>query len=120
VDATIDALIHLRNLHNLKPDDVEQIQCEVARFCLDSAGQKEPKTGLASKFSIYYCAALALTAGVAGEDRFTDKLVFDPKMYKFRTLAAFVLPKRKIDLLAEILWALEKVEDIRQVSRLCH
>jgi 2-methylcitrate dehydratase PrpD len=160
-------------MHNLKPDDVEQIQCEVARFCLDSAGQKEPKTGLAGKFSVYYCAALALTEGVAGEDRFTDKLVLDPKMValrrrvkaiaqpglkdteakatvvtrrgkrysafvdrpkgdprnpptdeelecKFRTLAAFVLPKRRINLLAKILWNLEKVEDIRQVIRLCH
>jgi 2-methylcitrate dehydratase PrpD len=170
---TIDALIQLRNRHSLKPDDVEQISCEVARFCLDAAGQKEPKTGLAGKFSVYYCAALALTDGVAGEDRFTDKLVLDPKMValrrrvkaiaqpglkdteakatvvtrrgkrysafvdrpkgdprnpptdeelecKFRTLAAFVLPKRRINLLAKILWNLEKVEDIRQVIRLCH
>jgi 2-methylcitrate dehydratase PrpD len=170
---TIDALIQLRNLHNLRADDVEEIQCEVARFCLDSAGQKEPKTGLAGKFSVYYCAALALMEGVAGEDRFTDKFVLDPKMvalrkrvkavvqpglndtearatvvtrrgkkysafvdrpkgdprnpptdeeleYKFRTLAASVLPKRKIDLLAKILWNLEKVEDIRQMIRLCH
>jgi 2-methylcitrate dehydratase PrpD len=170
---TIDALIQLRNLHHLSPDDVEQIECEVARFCLDAAGQKEPKTGLAGKFSVYYCAALALTEGVAGEDRFTDEFVLDPKMvalrrrvkaivrpglketeakatvvtrrgkkysafverpkgdprnpptdeeleYKFRTLAALVLPKRKIDLLVRILWNLEKVEDIRQVIRLCH
>jgi 2-methylcitrate dehydratase PrpD len=169
---TIDALIQLRNQHNLEPDDIEQIQCEVAQFCLDAAGQKEPKTGLGGKFSIYSCAALALREGVAGEDRFTDQLVLDPKRvalarkvkaiirpslketeakvtvltkkgqrysafvdrpkgdprnpptdeeleYKFRSLATFVLPKRKVDLLVKTLWNLDKVKDILQVIRLC-
>jgi len=170
---TIDGVIELRNKYHLKPEDVGQIQCEVAHFCLDSAGQVEPKTALAGKFSVYYCAALALTEGVAGEDMFTDKRVLDPKMValrkkvkaeivpgytdteakvtikakdgkkystyvdrpkgdprnpptdkelevKFRSLATFVLPERKVDALAKILWNLEKVKDIRQVLRLCH
>lgn len=170
---TIDAVIELRNKYGLQPDDVEQIQCKVAHFCLDSAGQVEPKTALAGKFSVYYCAALALAEGVAGEDLFTDRRVLDPKMvalrkkvkaqivpgykdteakvtittkggkkysafvdrpkgdprnpptdkeleFKFRSLAAFVLPERKIDALTKVLWNLEKVPDIRQVIRLCH
>jgi len=70
---TIDAIISIRKQYNLKPEDVDAIQCDVAHFCLDSAGQIEPKTGLAGKFSTYYCAALALAEGVAGEDMFTDK-----------------------------------------------
>ncbi|MBM4330754.1 MAG: MmgE/PrpD family protein [Deltaproteobacteria bacterium] len=170
---TIDAVIAIRNQYNLKPEDVEAIQCDVAHFCLDSAGQVEPKTGLAGKFSTYYCAALALAEGVAGEDMFTDKKVQDPKMIalrkkvkakvvpeykdteslvtittkegkkysafvntpkgdprnpptdeelelKFRSLAPSVLTERKIDSLLKNLWNLEKVEDIRQVIRLCH
>ncbi len=170
---TIDGVIRLRNQHGLKPEEVGQIRCEVARFCLDAAGQMEPKTGLAGKFSIAYCAAVALAEGVAGEDMFTDRRVLDPKMVslrkkvqatvlpglkdteawvtvttkdgkkystfvnrpkgdprnpptdqeleeKFRTLAAFVLPARKIDRLVEMIWKLEKIEDLRQLIRSCH
>jgi 2-methylcitrate dehydratase PrpD len=81
---TIDAVIDLRSKYKLKPEDVEGIQCDVGHFCLDSAGQMEPKTGLAGKFSTYYCAALALAEGAAGEDMFTDRRVLDPKMVALR------------------------------------
>jgi 2-methylcitrate dehydratase PrpD len=81
---TIDALIQMRSKYHLKPEDVEEISCDVARFCLDAAGQADPKTALAGKFSIYYCAALALTEGVAGEDMFTDRKVLDPRMTALR------------------------------------
>src|SRR4030065_2568328 len=77
---TIDAVIDLRSKYKLNPEDVEGIQCDVAHFCLDSAGQIEPKTGLAGKFSTYYCAALALAEGAAGENMFTDRRGRDPQM----------------------------------------
>src|SRR4030042_531652 len=77
---TIDAVIDLRNKYGLNPEDVEGIKCDVGHFCLDSAGQMEHKTGLAGKFSTYYCAALALAEGAAGEDMFTDRRGLDPKM----------------------------------------
>jgi 2-methylcitrate dehydratase PrpD len=93
---TIDGLIQLRNQHNLRAKDVSRIQCEVARFCLDSAGQVEPKTGLAGKFSIYYCAALALAEGIAGEDKFTDQKVRSPEMVALRKkVKATVNPRLK-------------------------
>ena len=170
---TIDAIIDMRSKYDLRPEDVGNIQCDVARFCLDSAGQIEPKTGLAGKFSTYYCAALALSEGVAGEDMFTDRKVLDPKMValrkkvkarivprykdteakvtittkggkkysafvdrpkgdprnpptdreledKFRSLAAFVLPQRKIDSLVKTIWRLERVPNIRELIRLCY
>ncbi len=81
---TIDALIQMRNKYRLRPEEVEEISCDVARFCLDAAGQAEPKTALAGKFSVYYCAALALAEGVAGEDMFTDRKVLDPQMVALR------------------------------------
>jgi len=93
---TIDAIIDMRNKYGLKPDEVEAIQCDVGKFCLDAAGQVEPKTGLAGKFSTYYCAALALAEGVAGEDMFTDKKVLDPKMIALRKkVKAGVVPRYK-------------------------
>ncbi len=81
---TIDAVISLRGKYNLKPEDVEAIDCEVARLCLDSAGQENPQTALAGKFSTYFCAALALAEGAAGEDLFTDRRVLDPGMVALR------------------------------------
>ena len=81
---TIDGVFELKNRYHLKADEVDEISCEVARFCLDAAGQKEPKTGLAGKFSIYYCAALPLIEEAAGEDKFTDKKVQSSQMVALR------------------------------------
>jgi 2-methylcitrate dehydratase PrpD len=93
---TIDAILEMRQKHGIKPEDVESIDCEVAKFCLDAAGQTEPKTALAGKFSTYYCAALALAEGAAGEDLFTDKKVLDPKMIALRRkVRARVVPGYK-------------------------
>jgi 2-methylcitrate dehydratase PrpD len=93
---TIDAILEMRNKYNLKPEDVEAISCDVGKFCLDSAGQVEPKTGLSGKFSTYYCAALALAEGVAGENMFTDKKVQDPQIVALRKkVKAKVVPGYK-------------------------
>ena len=93
---TIDAILEMRNKYNLKPEDVEAISCDVGKFCLDSAGQVEPKTGLSGKFSTYYCAALALAEGEAGENMFTDKKVQDPQMVALRKkVKAKVVPGYK-------------------------
>ena len=93
---TIDAILEMRGKYNLKPEDVDAISCDVGKFCLDSAGQVEPKTGLAGKFSTYYCAALALAEGVAGENMFTDKKVQDPQMVALRKkVKAKVVPGYK-------------------------
>jgi 2-methylcitrate dehydratase PrpD len=81
---TIDGVFELKNRYHLKADEVDELSCEVARFCLDAAGQKEPKTGLAGKFSIYYCAALPLIEEAAGEDKFTDKKVQSSQMVALR------------------------------------
>jgi 2-methylcitrate dehydratase len=39
---------------------------------------------------------------------------------KFRSLAAFALPKPKIDRLIRTLWNLEKIGNVRQLIRLCY
>jgi 2-methylcitrate dehydratase len=46
----------------------------------------------------------------------TDKELED----KFRTLAAFVLPRAKIDRLVKAIWNLDKMKNIRQLIRLCY
>ena len=74
----IDAVIHLRNQYRLKQEEVKTIQCGVAKFCFDAACQEDPQTGLEAKFSTYYCVALALIQGRAGEDLFRDENTLDP------------------------------------------
>jgi 2-methylcitrate dehydratase PrpD len=81
---TIDGVFELKNRYKFKADDIDEVSCEIARFCLDAAGQKKPKTGLAGKFSIYYCAALPLIEESAGEDKFTDQKVQNPQMIALR------------------------------------
>lgn len=75
---TIDALIELRKRHKFRIEDIDQIQCEVSKSCLDVAGVEDPQTGLAAKFSTYHCAALALAKGVVSEDMFKDERIIDP------------------------------------------
>jgi 2-methylcitrate dehydratase PrpD len=169
----IDAVRELRNRHDLRMEHIKEIQCEVAKLCLDTAGNEDPQTGLAGKFSVHYCTALALAEEMAGEDMFSDSKVLNPDMVrlrkkvkvkiaselketeakaciktldgkeyatfvgypkgdphnplsdeelenKFRSLAAGILPKEKIESLLKTLWSLEKVRDIGQVISLCH
>jgi 2-methylcitrate dehydratase PrpD len=74
----IDGTIYLRDRYGIKPEDVERIECRVSKFCFDAACQKTPRTGLAGKFSTYFCVALALVEGRAGEDLFEDQRTEDP------------------------------------------
>lgn len=76
----IDGVIQARDHHNVTPDNVESLTCEVSRFCHDAACNSDPTTGLEGKFSTSFCAALALTDGRAGEELFTDLKVVDPSI----------------------------------------
>lgn len=78
---TIDGIIHLRNRHEIQPDQVKRIRCRVSKFCSDAACQTNPETGLAGKFSTYYCAALALVKGKAGEHEFNDECLGDAEIH---------------------------------------
>lgn len=79
---TIDGVIELRNRHDIRPENVERIHCGVSKFCVDTACQTDPKDELACKFSTYYCAALALAEGKAGERDFHIDKVFKPEYRK--------------------------------------
>lgn len=82
--STIDLMKEIRNKTEIDLNEVEEIKIEASRIALDAAGKTEPKTGLEGKFSIYYCAAVALAEGSAGIDKFTDEKVKDPRLVKLR------------------------------------
>jgi 2-methylcitrate dehydratase PrpD len=77
---TIDAVIRLRNDHGITPEAVDGIRCGISKFCKDAANQKHPQTGLAAKFSVTFCAALALLEGKAGESLFQDAATRNPQL----------------------------------------
>jgi len=74
---TIDAVVNQRCQHRLKADAVKKVSVNVAKFCFDAANIQNPRTGLEGKFSVAFCAAIALLEGQAGEDVFTDARVKD-------------------------------------------
>ena len=76
----IDGVIELRERHQIRPGQVKQIDCRVSRLCADAACQINPQAELARKFSTYFCAALALVEGKAGESAFHDDVALKPQI----------------------------------------
>jgi 2-methylcitrate dehydratase PrpD len=83
--AAVTALLDLTP----RPDPamIEAVELDVCATTLQVADQREPKTGLAGKFSMTYCAASALLRGHVREEDFADAAIQDAAV---RTLAARV------------------------------
>jgi 2-methylcitrate dehydratase PrpD len=79
---TIDAALDLRN--DVDVDNIESIHIRATSVAVEIAGKPEPVTGLEGKFSLVYCAALALLDGETGEDNFTDEKVTSDRMVALR------------------------------------
>jgi 2-methylcitrate dehydratase PrpD len=73
-----DAVIELRNAHNLKPDQVASIEARVHPLVPELMGRAEPRVGLEGKFSFRHCAAAALVDGAGHDAQFSDAKVKDP------------------------------------------
>ena len=78
IHPAIDACIQLRNQHKLAAGDIERIDLAVHPLVLELTGKKTPQTGLESKFSVYFAAALAIVRGSAGMRDFSDENARDP------------------------------------------
>ncbi|RJP75433.1 MAG: MmgE/PrpD family protein [Candidatus Abyssobacteria bacterium SURF_17] len=79
---TIDAALELRT--KVLPEEVKEVIVEAVPIALEIAGKPEPRTGLEGKFSLAYCAALALVDGQTGEERFTNENVLSDRMVSMR------------------------------------
>jgi 2-methylcitrate dehydratase PrpD len=78
IHPVIDGCIQLRNEYKLTADQIEAIDVDIHPIVMELTAKKNPKTGLEGKFSVFYAAALAITAGKAGESQFTDQAVAEP------------------------------------------
>jgi 2-methylcitrate dehydratase PrpD len=75
--ATIDAGRAIRQRSTPGPDAIADVECHVHPLAVKVAAIPEPRSGLEAKFSVAYCAALALTRGGAAEAEF---IVPDPDL----------------------------------------
>jgi 2-methylcitrate dehydratase PrpD len=85
--ATIDAGCAIRVEDAPSPVAIAAVECRVHPLGLKVAANAAPRNGLEAKFSLAFCAALALVRGEAGESEFTDAAVTDARL---RALAARV------------------------------
>ncbi len=84
IHPTIDACIQLRNQHKLQAGDIERIDLGVHPLVLELTGKKTPQTGLETKFSVYFAAALAIVRGSAGMRDFSDENARHPEIVGLR------------------------------------
>ena len=80
----IDAAIQLRNENKLTADQIESVELHANPLVLSLTGKTDPQTGLEGKFSIYYCIAVGLIYGAAGEKQFQDAIARDPVLVALR------------------------------------
>jgi 2-methylcitrate dehydratase PrpD len=76
VHATIDALQSIAAKTGFSPDEVERVDVSVQSEYMNICGIDRPETGLEGKFSLRFCAALAL----AGEDTAKTETFSDDKV----------------------------------------
>jgi 2-methylcitrate dehydratase PrpD len=77
MQSPIEAVLNLRQKHNLTPEMVESLT--VHRQGRGHSGPV-PQSGLDGKFSVEYCAAVALLDGRVVIDSFTDQRRFSPDL----------------------------------------
>jgi 2-methylcitrate dehydratase PrpD len=76
----LDALLALRQSHNVHPADVREMVCYVPDLVTRILIHPRPRTALEGKFSLQYCLAAALTDGQIGLGTFTDQQVERPEV----------------------------------------
>jgi len=76
--ATVRCMLEIREKYHPTVSKVGGVEVRTSSAAVAVAGKPEPQTGLEGKFSIRYCAALALMKGRAVESDFTDASVYEP------------------------------------------
>jgi 2-methylcitrate dehydratase PrpD len=80
-----DAVISLRNTHNIQPDQVASITARTHPLVLELVNRPEAKTGLEGKFSFQHSVAAALVDGAGYPSQYTDERVNDPAILGVRS-----------------------------------
>ena len=74
----VEAVIHLRNIHTLKPENVQQIKVETYNLAVSGHDHTDIKGAYSAKTSTPYSTAVALFYGKAGLQEFSDENLKNP------------------------------------------
>lgn len=77
---TLDLALELANRHRIKLQDVASVTIKTYGTALDITANYEPATVYAAKFSLPFCAALALKTGHCGPQDFAAEQISDPEI----------------------------------------
>jgi 2-methylcitrate dehydratase PrpD len=94
---TIDAIRALRRNHAFTPEDVVEIGIGVNTASRATLFRHDPQTGQEGKYSLEFCAAVALIDGAAGPAQFTAERVRDPRIRRLYPLARISSPPEIAD-----------------------
>ena len=73
----IEAALEIAGAETIDRSRIARVRCGVNREALNILTCHEPTTGLAGKFSLEYCVAVALLDGKVGLDQFSDRRASD-------------------------------------------
>jgi len=90
---SIDAVLYLRNNHEIPADRVTTITCKTKSTTRRILKYDHPKTGLEAKFSVQYCIAAALLRGKISLEDFTNEKVNDPATQELISRIGYSHPK---------------------------
>jgi len=74
----LDAILHLITLHDIKPEDVESIECHSNPVTMMNLRDTAPATAMEARFSMQFAISVALTDRKFGLEQVTDGKVNDP------------------------------------------
>jgi 2-methylcitrate dehydratase PrpD len=80
--AALDAIINLRESHGLVPEEVSRIRIGTYAKALEVTGNARARSGYEAKFSLPYCASVALIDGRVRLDAFDHRHLEDPEIRK--------------------------------------
>ncbi|HEX3746516.1 MAG TPA: MmgE/PrpD family protein [Bryobacteraceae bacterium] len=84
IHPAIDGVLQLRAANHLSAGAVDRIELRVHPLVLELTGNKAPRTGLESKFSVYHAVAAAMVYGRVGEAAFSDEAARDGAVVALR------------------------------------
>lgn len=76
----IDAVLMLREVHHLKPEDIEKIKVGSVQIVLDNLVFNNPENVTECRFSMPFCIALAMVDGKVTLENFSEKRLRDPRV----------------------------------------
>jgi 2-methylcitrate dehydratase PrpD len=82
---SIDALLDLREMHQFSADDVASVTLNIPAVNANNLIYPNPTSGMEAKFSMHYCAALAIAQGAIRLGDFTEEAIHRPAIRALMT-----------------------------------